>query len=145
MTGQSLGAGFVAEQSGAASEAFDTALDQLRDKYEKKAVDDARRAEEARRSAAVGKAGEEEEEEEDDSEWLDDPGVWLGGRWRLGGRPVVGARCVLWRLVLSGGWPLLSLSHPMHAWQVHHSPANLPSPMHALPLSQSWTRFGRRG
>lgn len=62
----------MAEQSGAASEAFDTALDQLRDKYEKKAQDDARRAEETRR-AASGKTGEEEEEDEDDSEWLDDP------------------------------------------------------------------------
>ncbi len=78
MKRQSLGAGFVAEQSGAASEAFDTALDQLRDKYEKKAQDDARRAEETRR-AASGKTGEEEEEDEDDSEWLDDPGVCTEG------------------------------------------------------------------
>jgi hypothetical protein len=70
-----LGAGFVAENSGAASDAFDGALDQLREKYAKKAErEEQAKAEAARAAAAV----EKEDELEDDDEWLDDPGVCCG-------------------------------------------------------------------
>ena len=72
LTRQSLGAGFIAEQSGAASDAFDTALGQLRDKYAAKAQEDAKRSAEAARAA---RPAEEEHEDEDDAEWLDDPGA----------------------------------------------------------------------
>ena len=61
LTRQSLGAGFIAEQSGAASDAFDTALGQLRDKYAAKAQEEAEKAKQAQLQAEIERVQAEEQ------------------------------------------------------------------------------------